>query len=232
MMADVELRAIRDAETMIDGHIDEVVGQISGRLGLAREIAGLPPTSLRAALKARVAEPGRVGKARARLMTTPSASLLEPASALRVVGFSPRQVILLDEKREFEARCDEELKLLAFPPWQAASLLTTSGQAKWDGLFADFLPGIRAARNAQARIEQRVALFRHVEAIRMYAAGHEGTLPGGLADVKAPLPVSPFTGKPFAYLVEAGTARIGVTELQDDEKQPISTRWYEVALRK
>ena len=37
-------------------------------------------------------------------------------------------------------------------------------------------------RRAQGRLDQRIALLRHVEALRLYAAEHDGTLPAKLSD--------------------------------------------------
>ncbi len=61
------------------------------------------------------------------------------------------------------------------------------------------IPASLSVRQAQARIDQRIALLRHVEALRLYAAEHNGTLPAKLADITVPLPVDPITGKPFRY---------------------------------
>jgi glutathione S-transferase len=74
------------------------------------------------------------------------------------------------------------------------------------GLFRGFLPALQKVRRAQGRLEQRIALLRHVEAIRMYAAAHEGKVPPKLSDVDVPLPLDPFTGKPFRYEVIDGVA--------------------------
>jgi hypothetical protein len=57
-------------------------------------------------------------------------------------------------------------------------------------------------------LERQIALLRHVEALRLYAAGHGGKLPARLSDIPVPLPVDPFSGKPFDYSVEATTAHL------------------------
>lgn len=59
----------------------------------------------------------------------------------------------------------------------------------------------------EARLDRRVAALRVVEAIRMHAAANGGKLPATLADVTAvPIPLDPFTGKPFEYRLEGDTA--------------------------
>jgi hypothetical protein len=123
-----------------------------------------------------------------------------------VVGkLSPIQVLLLDEKRDFEERRDERMKLLALAPWQITRI---AGKESDCGLFADLLPDVVAARRVQGRLEQRVALLRHVEALRMYAAAHDGKLPATLADCPVPLSVDGFTGKEFRYQVDGSTAHL------------------------
>ena len=50
-------------------------------------------------------------------------------------------------------------------------------------MLADRLvPIFTATCRAQGRLEQRIALLRHVEAVRMYAAEHVGAFPAKLAD--------------------------------------------------
>ena len=63
-------------------------------------------------------------------------------------------------------------------------------------------------RPTQARLDQRIALLRHVEALRLYAAEHNGSLPVRLAECPVPLPDDPFTGKPFRYELDGTTARL------------------------
>ncbi len=70
------------------------------------------------------------------------------------------------------------------------------------------MPAVRNVRQAQARVDQRIALLRHVEALRLHAAEHNGTLPAKLSDVAVPLPDDPVTGKPFRYEVIGNTAHL------------------------
>ena len=81
-------------------------------------------------------------------------------------------------------------------------------QAKEPALLELFIVSNRKVRLAQGRLEQRIALLRHVEAIRMYAAENGRKLPATLDDIKLPLPVDPFTGKPFRYSFEKDTAHL------------------------
>lgn len=228
VLAAAELRPLRDDAPMTAEQIEELVGRLSGRLGYAREQAGRPPRSFRAALKARVENMPQLGDIRGRLLAGVKAeSTLDKLSAFQIVAFPAEQVILLDEKREYELRRDEEAKLLALPVWQADAL---SGTAR-GGLFAEFLPRVADARREQARVEQRVSLLRCVEALRLHAADHGGTLPATLADVSVPLPTDPFTGKPFEYRLNGVTAHLRGAAPKGEEKTPAFAARYEITVR-
>ena len=75
-------------------------------------------------------------------------------------------------------------------------------------------------RRAQARLDQRIALLRHVEALRLYAAEHDGALPANLSEISVPLPDDPFTGKPFRYEVTGDTAHLRGTPPPGAENEP------------
>jgi hypothetical protein len=221
-----DLRPIRDDALMTDAQVEQVVSRLTGIMGVMRVQTGQPPRSLRAALEARVGDAERVRAARGRLV---EAGLAEGL----VKKFPPAQVILLDEKRDYEVRRDEGMKLLALAPWQIDAL-AGSGEAAHggDGLFADLLPHVVEVRRAQARLERRIGLLRCVEALRLYAAGHEGKLPATLSDIPLPLPTDPFTGKPFECAIEGATARLHGGPPRGEEQNPRYNVRYEVTVHK
>lgn len=219
-LVDAELGRIRDDAPVTETRLEEVVARLSGGLGFAREQAGRRPHSLRAGLAARVADPERVVAARRRLV---AAGWPED----RAREFPPAQVILLDEKRDYEIRRDERMKLVALAPWQ----IDAPAGGGEDGLFAELLPAVVPLRQAQGRLEQRVALLRHVEAVRLYAAGHGGAVPGSLAEIPVPLPVDPFTGRAFVYAVDGNTAVVRGTPPRAGDN-PASAARYEITIRK
>ena len=94
------------------------------------------------------------------------------------------------------------------------------------------MPALQKVRGAQGRLEQRIALLRHIEAIRMYAAAHEGKLPEKLSEIEVPLPVDAFTGKPFRYEVKDGTAHLRGSSPKGHEKNPAFNLHYEIIIRK
>ena len=102
-----------------------------------------------------------------------------------------------------------------------------------DRLIGDlFLPALQKVRIAQGRLEQKIALLRHVEALRMYAAAHDGKLPEKLADVDVPLPLDPFIGKPFRYELKDGVAHLRGTPPKGYEEIAIYNLHYEITIRK
>jgi hypothetical protein len=232
-LADAELAPVRDDAPMTDSQVEEFVARLSGRVGFAREQAGRPPRNLRAALAARVKDPEQVRAARDRMIAPGGpGDPLRGLAALRVVSFPPMQVVLLDEKWKYELRRDEHLKLAALAPWEIESLTRGKEPAGDGGLFADLVPRVVELRRTQARLEQRVAILRHVEALRMYAADHGGKFPEKLSDIGVPLPADPFTGKPFAYALDGATAHLRGTPPKGEEKNPAYTAHYEIVIRK
>ncbi len=151
----------------------------------------------------------------------------------RLLRFPADQVILLDEKRELEARYDDDAKTKNFPFWQVVALTTPTKEKKPPALFADLLVPITInVRMAQGRVDQRIALLRHIEALRLHAAEHDGALPAKLADVALPLPVDPITGKPFRYELIGNTAHLRGTPPAGQEKIPQFNIHYEVTVQK
>jgi hypothetical protein len=95
-------------------------------------------------------------------------------------------------------------------------------------LFADILPDIIKLRRTQGQLERQIAVLRHVEALRQYAADHDGQLPARLSDLTVPLPPDPVTGKPFEYVVDQTTAHLRGGSLRGEEKDSANDIHYEV----
>lgn len=152
----------------------------------------------------------------------------------QVKKFPARQVVLLDEKREYEARLDDVLKALTLPYWQAQPILAALPRPQ-DApipLFAVFLSNLDKVKMSQTRLEQRIGMLRCVEAVRMYAAAHKGGLPDNLDDTNLPLPVDPVTGKPFVYKVHGDTAALRGIPPHGMEANPAFNVRYEVTIGK
>jgi hypothetical protein len=94
------------------------------------------------------------------------------------------------------------------------------------------LSNLKQVCSAQARRERELFALRVVEALRIYAAAHEGRLPDKLDDVKeVPLPNDPGTGKPFEYSREGETATLISMVPNDPQKYENGIR-YRVTIRK
>lgn len=190
-----------------------------------RESDGKPTKNVRAWLNERTRDEKLLGAARLRLVEV---GIFEE----RLRRFPPDQVILLDEKREYEVRRDEAMKYMKLPTWQALALIGQVKPAKDPSLFDFFLPAHLKVRQAQGRLEQRIALLRHVEALRLYAAEHGGKLPEKLTDIQVPLPEDPFTGKPFRYQLVGVTAHLRASPPPGAEKVAAFNLHYILTIQK
>ncbi len=75
--------------------------------------------------------------------------------------------------------------------------------------FIDVLPSLGRARFLFARVDRDAAALQCIEAIRIYAAGHDGRLPASLEEIEeTPAPYDPVTGKPFIYECSGDRATI------------------------
>jgi hypothetical protein len=196
-----EMKPLRDDTNMSDVELEKIVSRISGVLGYAREQAGHAPRNFRVALSTRIMDAEKMRLARARLIESGAAEGLVPS-------FPALQVILLNAKREYELERDERVKLLSLPLSQIEALSGAARGAAAEGLFADLLPPVVKLRQIQGRFEQRIALLRFVEALRLYAAKHDGKLPDRRTEIPVPLPDDPVTGQPFSYELEGATAHL------------------------
>jgi hypothetical protein len=150
----------------------------------------------------------------------------------RLARFPADQVILLDARRQYEERRDEVMKVMILPTWQAEELISRIKPAKEEGLLDFLVPAFQKVRKAQGRLEQRIALLRCVEALRLYAAAHDGKLPDKLSECPVPLPDDPFTGKPFRYKLDGSTAHLRGTPPRGQEKIPGVNIHYEITIQK
>ncbi len=101
----------------------------------------------------------------------------------------------------------DELFKLTYLPWRDARSQSEASEQRLKFVkagplvvLAELQPSIMTCLDAQMRLDRRVAALRVVEAIRLYAASHDGKLPEELNQVtEVPVPEDPATGKPFEY---------------------------------
>lgn len=170
----------------------------------------------------------RMAKARKRLQDEGS-----PADIVKAMP--DLQVAILDDFRLYEIRRDDFFKAYHMPYSIAAPILKKSedqiGGAKRKGeiMGPAFLPALWKVKQAQARLDQRIALLRVAEAIRLYAHENDGKLPASLDDISLPMPIDQYNGKPFNYEVKNGVATVHGSNALKMERD---FRHYEITIKK
>jgi hypothetical protein len=161
----------------------------------------------------------------------------------RVEKMSVGQVMAIYTERNYQVFADEWEALWYMPYWETVAherkLVKHIASARVAGGAEDrevipmvslMLPAMQAARNAQARLERELASLRVIEAVRMYAAEHDGKLPKSLDDIRqVPVPINPATGKSFLYHIDGETA---ILELPASDGPLGSHRRYEIQIAK
>jgi hypothetical protein len=224
IMIRTELRELDDREPMSKDQIDKLIVHLDKLLRLENGV-DKKLKNVRVWLKEQTRDEEMVRASRRRLIEY---GLPEQ----RVQSLPPEQVILLDARRQYEEHRDEEMKLTSLPTWEFEALVHQLKPVKQKTPFDFLLPALHKVRQAQGRLEQRIALLRGVEALRLYAAEHDGKLPEKLSDLTVPVPVDPFTGKPFRYQVEQKTAHLRGTAPRGRESIPAFNVHYEIIIRK
>jgi hypothetical protein len=111
------------------------------------------------------------------------------------------QAVLLYFLGLYDRECDDILKWMSAPPWQAVAGLNAAERRARDlsgdlGTVRLLLPALTKTYEAQVRTERYVAGLRGAEALRLYAADHGGRPPAKWADIKdVPMPTDPLTGQ-------------------------------------
>lgn len=211
VVAETELAGLNDREPMTEKQLHKVVNRLAylAKAGVSEESeARKEEATWRQWLESRSGNKEHVRAARKRLSDGRT-----PADAAKIDSFPPLQIVLLDEKRTMEIQRDEQIKALALPYWQARRVLESIPPIPKDKRtpFLKLLYGSDSFTKyplRQALLDQHIGLLRCVEALRIYAAEHDGKLPEKLDDIRLPLPVDPATGKPFTYKVDGKTAHL------------------------
>ncbi len=121
---------------------------------------------------------------------------------------SHAEVVVRHVFATYEELRDDMFKWFHVPYWQARPAIEKADRHMKEvakekevvPLASTLLPAIGACHLRVAESQRRTAALRCVEAIRLFAAEHEGRLPERLDEIKnVPLPINPVTGKPFEY---------------------------------
>jgi hypothetical protein len=130
-------------------------------------------------------------------------------SAAEVEAMPVAQVVLLYTMEIYEELSDNQFKWFFLPASEANEGLARANRQMMKAFAANreiipiarfFLPAILAAKHAEIRCEWTFAMLRIFEAMRLYAAAHDGQWPDRLSDISdVPIPANPVDGKPFVY---------------------------------
>jgi hypothetical protein len=190
--------------------------------GYARDEGGTFESRAQAALLAARVAP----RARAYLLSTGvTRETLEAMPIDQVVG--------LYFVEEYRRDSQEMWKAWELPFWEGVGQLRRTAQELEparngiDSPLVAFVPPLVSPRWRFAQLERECALLRTIEALRDYAARHEGQPPDSLEQIKdLPIPPDPITGKPFVY------ERAGQTAVLTAPPPPsLEHRWYHDAVR-
>jgi hypothetical protein len=173
----------------------------------------------------------------ARLYPRARRHLIDLGRAEKEVDAMPKaQVVLLHILDEYDRTRDDFLKVLTLPSWQALPLMERAekGFRGTDNpLLALLMPVLTKTFEARIRLERGMAGLRGAEALRQYAAAHEGKSPAKWNDITTvPLPLNPVTGKGFEDFYQVKNGR-GTLEVPPPPGMPPSlARRFELALRR
>jgi len=161
-------------------------------------------------------------------------------SAREVEAMPALQVALIYWVHNFERFQDDYYKWVALPYWQARPGLQKSDQelraaiARFEGFpLLAFLPAVDKIYEARVRLDRRLAAMRCIEAVRLYAAVHDGKLPASLSDItEVPVPIDPVTGRSFDYSVAGERVTLRESGLADGHPVfPVYPLLYEVTFK-
>jgi hypothetical protein len=180
------------------GRLGPIMSDTHGVLGKGADVRGIAPAAAGAMLypeaKRALVERGLVADAAA-------------ADALSVPDVLGKYLVI-----EYRTWFDEISKWTAAPFWQSHEGMRRAeaelSKVKGRPILSPVLAGVPAVSKFSlqlARMDRQLAVLQTLEALRAYAASHDGKLPASLDELAAtdtPAAQDPTTGKPFAYRVE------------------------------
>lgn len=127
----------------------------------------------------------------------------------RIDAMPAAQAVLSYQKLEYVEMMDSQFKWFTVP-YHLSQPHLEKGKKLFDklmrgrglkaNLFSTLVPALHRVSFIHARLDRQIAMLRTIEAIRMFAADHSGSLPGSLAEIDfVPIPVDPVTGENFLY---------------------------------
>jgi hypothetical protein len=158
------------------------------------------------------------------------------------------QIVSLEAYKEYREAWEEGLKWLHLPEaingdnYKKDAERVKLATERMDKLFfRGLLKGLTEPHDplasnpvytARLRHERRIAALRCVEALRLYAAGHNGAWPTALKDItEVFVPTDPVTGKEFAFKATDGKATLESPK-SDGKGLPVPEVVFELTLKK
>ncbi len=148
------------------------------------------------------------------------------------------QVVLIYQLQQYNHMADEIFKWFRAPYLQArdglekaeqhlSQLVSETRENMMRNYFLDLLPALGKAYYVEVQLDRDIAILRCVEAVRMYAADHNGKLPATLGEItKVPVPLDPLSGNEFIYKIVDGKAII-----ESPAASPKDALHYELTIR-
>ncbi len=157
-------------------------------------------------------------------------------NAQQVTAMSEDEVIaraLVGQYRDFR----DDLYKISYLPWREARKRKTEAEHLLKSVkpgpltvLAELQSSVMNCLETEMKLDRRLAALRVVEALRLYAASHDGKLPDGLNQVtEVPVPDDPATGKSFEYRRDNAAA---VLSLPDAGMSGKPMNPYRITVRK
>jgi hypothetical protein len=136
-------------------------------------------------------------------------------AAVKVDAMPPAQVLMLYLGGMNDEYRDDLYKAAYLPVPQAIPVVKAAEERLKSGPNTEgmrlprlMLPGIPKVIVTLDRLDRKMAALRVIEAIRLYAAAHDGRLPDKLSEIEVPVPNDPGTDKPFEYVRDNESATL------------------------
>jgi hypothetical protein len=193
----------------------------------------------------RLADPARTARLLAVRHEAAKKILINQGRPKELVDAMPHfQVGLLLALQQYDQALDEYIKLETLPyPEVRAQAAAVEKRTKEmfqnkDGPAIPLaenllLPTLIEMYHVRSRLDRRIAALRCMEAVRLYAAAHDGKLPPSLDDIKdEPVPLDPMTGRAFVYRLVGDRAFLACEPIPD---RPTEIRYapsFELVMKK